>query len=89
MLNSLRMNADFFGMSIPEHVRGGLLRYASEHVQTGDFLRAVISNDLREAVARADDENMRNIPAIVNWLYWEAPSECWGSPEKYQEWISP
>ena len=65
-----------------------LWRYVNEHCPTGSFLEAVISNDLREACAQADDRNMWTLPVIVAWLYNEAPGSCWGSPAKYEEWVN-
>jgi hypothetical protein len=52
----------------------------------GSFCQAVVSNDLKESVIRADDMNRQALPLIVMWLYWEAPSACWGSPEKMKAW---
>lgn len=45
----------------------GLKRYVEHHTPTGGFLRAVLENDLREACARADDENVKVIPIYVCW----------------------
>ena len=72
---------------IPERMMGGLTRYIEEGIEPGHFLAAVICNDLREAVGRADDENIRNIPAYVGYLYNHAPSSSWGSREKFDAWI--
>lgn len=82
------MNRNFYGMSIPEHMHDGLERYVNDHVPVGGFLEAVICNNLREAVASADDDNIRNIPAFVNWLYNEAPGGSWGSKEAYENWLA-
>lgn len=59
---------------------------AREHPFVGDFLRAVLSNDLMEAVGRADDDNIRTLPAICSYVYMELPSRCHGSPEIVKEW---
>ena len=82
------MDRDFYGMSIPEYMHDGLRRYVEEHIPTGSFLESVISNDLSGAVFNADDENIHNIPAFVNWLYSKAPGNCWGSPEAYSGWLA-
>ena len=78
----------FRGFCIPERMMGGLTRYVEHGLQPGDFLTAVITNDLKEAVARADDENIKNLPAYVGWLYNEAPAACWGSREAMDAWIA-
>jgi hypothetical protein len=72
---------------IPERMLGGLTRYVDNGIKPGGFLTAVISNDLREAVWRADGENLAKLPAYVAWLYNEAPKGCWGSRENMQRWM--
>ena len=73
--------------SIPERMRGSITRYIEDRVIPGGFLQAVICNNLSEAVGRADDENIRNLPAYCNFFYNYAPSQCWGSPEKMAKWL--
>lgn len=72
---------------IPDRMMPGIKRYIEEKVQPGDFLTAVIQNDLSEACAKADDENMRNLPAYMAYFYNQAPSACWGSKEKMKAWL--
>jgi hypothetical protein len=73
---------------IPERMAYGIKLYVEHHVKPGSFLSAVICNDLTEAVGQADDENLRNIPAYVAYFYNEAPRGCWGSPERFTEWLN-
>ena len=82
------MDTYFHGMRIPEHMREPLSAYISNHRPTGSFLKAVLCNDLFEAVGKADADNILNIPAFTNYIYNKAPSECWGSLEKYNAWIA-
>lgn len=77
----------FRGFYIPLRMMDGLDRYINHHIPPGDFLSAVIKNDLRGAVERADDENLTNIPAYVAFLYNEAPGGCCGSEENFKRWI--
>lgn len=72
--------------NVPAGTREGLARYLMYGVPTGDFLLAVLSNDLRDAVGRADMENQRGLVYIVNFLYNVAPSAAWGSPDKVAAW---
>jgi len=65
----------------------GINRYVLWHQEVGHFLTAVLSNDLREALARADDENIRTILQIVSYCHNQIPGVCWGSPEVYKKWI--
>ncbi len=62
-------------------------RYIDDKIYPGSFLQAIISNNLKEAVGCADDDNLRNIPAFVSYFYNEAPTNCWGSKEIMASWI--
>jgi len=77
----------FQGMYIPPRMMGGIKRYIEHHILPGDFLTAIITNDLKKACWAADDENLRNIPAYVAYFYNEAPARCWGSPDEMQAWL--
>lgn len=72
---------------LPQSLRGAAYRYVEYGILPGDFLIAVLSNDLKEACARADDDNRNRLFDIVSWFYNEAPSPCWGSPEKVRVWV--
>jgi len=78
---------EFRNFYIPERMMGGITRYIEAGIPPGDFLTAIITNDLHEAVCRADDENLINIPAYVAYFYNKAPSACWGSKEKMNQWL--
>ena len=71
---------------IPERMRGAIVRYVEQRLPPGDFLSAVINNDLREACGRADNENQRLLPEYVMWFYNWAPAGCWGRPGALREW---
>ncbi len=73
---------------IPEHMHASLLRYFNHHVPTGDFLRAVIRNDLRGAVEKADDVNQHCLHNYIKFFYSYAPVGSWGSPTAWDFWLS-
>lgn len=73
---------------IPDYMHDAIVLYIAHHIQPGHFLCAVMSNDLVEAVGRADDTNQRLIPEYVKFFYNDAPSECWGSPDKVTAWLA-
>ncbi len=85
--NPLAPGYTFRQFAIPRYMLDPLLRYIEHGEPPGDFLTAVICNDLFKACGRADDFNLANLPAYTAYLYNEAPSECWGSKEKMQAWI--
>ncbi len=72
---------------IPYRMMGGLREYAKNHIEPGHFLTAVLENNLKDAVDRADDENLENLPAFVAYCWNELPINCWGSREKVQAWL--
>jgi hypothetical protein len=74
---------------VPETLHFGLIHYIAKGLVPGHFLQAVLKNDLKEVIARGDDECLAALPAIVRWLYNEAPAPCWGSPEKVASWVFP
>lgn len=77
--------------TIPEHMQDGLINYFERGIPPGDFLRAVLENDLVAAVAHADEINKKHLPEYVQFLYWHVPGRPhggWGSPEAVQKWLS-
>ena len=78
----------FRGFTIPGHMMESLVAYIEDRRPVGHFLTAILQNDLKEAVARADDHNLANLPAYIGYLYNSAPSPCWGSPQKVAKWLA-
>lgn len=72
---------------VPEGLIGGLVRYIIHGIQPGQFLTAVLSNDLMEAFGRADLESREAMFQIVLFLYNDAPGASFGSPERMAAWI--
>jgi len=62
-------------------------RYAKERIPTGDFLYAVLTNNLKESFILADEENSRDLKEIVSYCYSHIPTICWGSKEKVKAWL--
>ena len=77
----------FHCQTIDEATGEELTRYLRHHCPTGSFLEAVISNNLKEACARADDVNLWRLPLLVAYLYNEAPMLAWGSRDQYKDWL--
>ena len=76
----------FRGFQIPLYMNAGLDRYIKTGMCPGDFLVAVLSNDFREAVLRADGHNLQNLAAYVGFMYNEMQGKAWGSPAKVKAW---
>jgi hypothetical protein len=81
------LTTSLYNSKIPRYMHGGIIRYIETHIPPGDFLSAIICNDLQEACARADDTNRHILYEYVQWFYCNAPGNCWGSPERYNQWV--
>lgn len=78
----------FRGIVAPSNLVAKLRRYVEHREQPGDFLCAVLANDLFDACAKADPENLAVLPALAGYCYWEIPSPCWGSKDKVLAWLA-
>lgn len=74
------------GQMIPRAPKVGIDNYVDTGCPTGSFLYAVLSNDLFEAVARADSDNRLALASICEYIYNYTPNTCHGSPEKVAAW---
>jgi len=77
----------FYGKQVPQHTLEGIDAYAQDRRPPGDFVRAVMENNLFSAAAHADPQNQAALFAITGYVYNEIPSNVWGSPEKVQMWL--
>lgn len=71
---------------IRDNIIEAINRHALYHSECGHFVTAVLENNLREAFARADDENIKTLFQIVSYCHNEIPGLCWGSPKLVKEW---
>lgn len=76
-----------FDSMVPEHIREGLTAYVERGRPTGDFLAAVLGNDLFDAARLADAMNARYLTRIALFLIWHAPHGAIGSAERVRGWI--
>lgn len=75
--------------NIPPLVKTAIDNYVENRWEPGSFTTAVLENNLKEAIGRADVHSMAALKDIVMYCYWEIPGQCWGSPEKVDAWLSP
>lgn len=87
-IRDLLQSFSYRGRTIPEYMHAGIIRYLSEGVIPGDFLLAVLSNDLKESVLRADDANVEIVHVYARFLYQYAPIASWGSREIIRTWCA-
>lgn len=62
-------------------------RYVDGRIPTGSFLRAVLENNLMEAMGRADIGNRHSLFEICEYIYNNIPLICHGSPERVKNWL--
>lgn len=74
-------------IEIPKEIEETLKRYVEDRIETGGFLRAVLSNDLYLAAMRADPVNRHLLVDITLYVWHELPMECRGTPEKVAAWL--
>lgn len=63
-----------------------LENYLMHGFEPGGFLTAVLANDLRLAVGRADHWNKERLPEIVDEIVFKMPSLSIGSYEAVRDW---
>ena len=74
--------------NVPEYMHHGYRLYLTHGIAPGDFVTAVLSNDLKGAFQRADIENERAMKEHVMLCYWNLPADAQGSPEKVAAWCA-
>ncbi len=75
-----------FEHGIPEHMHDAIIRFYENGFSPGDFLSAVIDNDLREAIGRADSTNIERLKNYFMWFCNHAPSGTWGFSGATSKW---
>lgn len=77
-------------MNIPENMQATVDAWVNRGLpapaEMGSFFYAILTNNFREAVILADDENR---DAIVSWAFHmhnEVPALAHGTPERVAEW---
>ena len=73
---------------IPERMHDGIIRFYENGIPPGQFLTAIIENDLRTACGFADDENKSIIHKYVMWFYNQAPCDSWGFEGALDRWCN-
>jgi hypothetical protein len=76
---------DYTGL--PLHMREPARHYLEDRVKPGDFLTAVLENDLVGAFGKADETNKAAMELWAAWLYNECPAAAWGSRGKVMDWL--
>lgn len=73
---------------VPAHLHEGLVNYLVHHRSPGSFLRAVLENNLRLALARADAESAAGLLMLGQFLVNWAPMNAWGDEAIVDAWLA-
>jgi hypothetical protein len=73
---------------MPERIKASLDDYWQKGLPPGSFVRAVLENDLHQAIANADAECALALTAIVRYVYNDMPGDCWGSRRAVQKYLT-
>lgn len=74
-------------LPVRQDVIESLERYVQHGIEPGQFLLAVLENNLMEAFGRADSYNRASLFFILRYIYNELPGNCHGSPERVREFL--
>jgi len=72
---------------LPDYMREPARLYLEEGKPPGDFMYALLTNDLRGAITRADAANTAMLSTIWMWWLSEIPSAAQGSPYNVEAWV--
>ena len=73
---------------IPERTKQTIDDYVNKFWEPGDFVRAVLENNLMEAFGRADIHNRAAMFEITCYVYNNVPHNCHGSREIVNAWMA-
>ena len=79
-------NTSYYEDKIPPPVLAALVRWGKQETLVGDFLTAFLSNDLKTAIGRADEDSLAAFRHIMLFMCNEMPSQCHGSLKKVVAW---
>lgn len=71
---------------IPGYMQAGVINWVLFGECSGHFLAALVEGNLFRAVERADDANRKALVDYVYFFFNYAPSDCYGSSVKVEEW---
>jgi hypothetical protein len=71
-----------------DELKRELERYVMHRLQPGDFLAAVLANDLKRSIAYGGRDAETLLGDLVRYILSETPAECRGSQEKVQRWLA-
>lgn len=74
-------------LSIPHHMREGIVAYALDGRESGGFLTSIFENDFLRAWSRADGINRQRLASYAELVACDMPDGACGSPKIVKQWI--
>ena len=74
--------------NIPAALLVSLYAYVERRQPVGHFLTCVLSNDLLGVIQHADSQSQAALREIVEFIYNNLPTKCYGSPQIVREWLT-
>lgn len=62
--------------------------YQNDKIPPGSFIRAILENDLGQALSRADKDSLKNLKEIHSFVYNNLPGNIWGSRAAVKTYLS-
>jgi len=84
----MQITAEINYSRLPLGAQDSMKQYIEVGQPVSPFLHAVLSNDLHESYATADDVNTHKLRDYVVFLHSQAPRGCWGSPAIVDKWLA-
>lgn len=81
------MKMDYSHHDVPEHTQEALNNYFFHGYEPGNFVTAVLCNDLMRATNSCDHINKKYLTDIAKWVMHNAPNMSWGSRQMVQDWL--
>lgn len=72
---------------VPSYLHDGLINYFARRIRPGSFLTAVLENNLRVALGKADPLSRAAFADILEFLVTTAPYDSWGSEDAVTAWV--
>lgn len=73
-------------LNIPPEIKAAIDGHVMSGKPVGSFVQAVLENNLKTAVVKADESNYLLLGAIIGYCCNEIPVVCWGSEDAVAKW---
>lgn len=70
-----------------DDIKMELINYRDYGISPCPFIHAILSNNLIDAICRADAQNSIDLKEILMFVNDQLPWGCWGGPERINNWI--